>query len=117
MEEGIMYLMDQGAGVCDVLALMWIITSLFKILTNFTSSEYEELVALVVTINHGLCEIHWWNKHYKWVNMEIQLKTIFYLHFLYEAWQNDYVWCHVQLKYDCIVWWCGFHRILHEWSH
>lgn len=50
IELGVGQLIDHTISVRDVLATMWIIPILFKILTNFTLPEFEELAVVVVPI-------------------------------------------------------------------
>jgi hypothetical protein len=42
--------MDLGVGAWDVLVTMWATPRLFKILTNFTLVEFDELALLVAPI-------------------------------------------------------------------
>ncbi len=43
-------------GIQDVLIIMWAMPRLFKLLTNFTLAEFDNLIALVVPtiVNHAI---------------------------------------------------------------
>jgi hypothetical protein len=48
LEEGACQSLDLSVGVQDVLVNMWAMLRLFKTLTNFTFTKFDDLVALVV---------------------------------------------------------------------
>jgi len=107
-------LVDLDVNVRDVLATICTTLELFSILTNSTSTQFKELITLMVstTINHM-----------RSIKYDYMLSNWLYnltpkhleCHFIFQAWQCDHAqYIHVQLVQECIMWWCTFNFIMHS---
>ncbi len=97
---------------------MWSTLGLFKILTNFSLLEFDELCRLMVPTIQAHTKGYWWDSHNGLATDQTNFgTTIVPIHLIHETWQYCHVW-HIPLELDqiCYMQWCSFHCILHQFN-